>query len=103
MDGGTIGQIRGEQIGLISKVLEQTGRTSPFIQTHRHSPAFASLTAKKLQSAKARIEKLFMFSTSIIIVDTIRDSGKITLDIVKGNCLNRGSPPGYGLPLTGSN
>ncbi len=41
IDGGTIGQMRGEHIGSISNVLEHTALTSPFIQTHWH-PAFAS-------------------------------------------------------------
>jgi len=35
--GGTIGQIRGGQIGCRSSELEQTASTSPFMQTHWHA------------------------------------------------------------------
>ena len=37
--GGTIGQIRGGQIGSMSIELEQTASTLPFMQTHWHAAA----------------------------------------------------------------
>ncbi len=52
--GGTIGHVRGGQIGCTSIELEQTASTSPFMQTHWHV-AFAEVIPTDTEVTSAAI------------------------------------------------
>jgi len=63
--GGTIGHIRGAQIGSMSRELEQTASTSPFMQTH-WQPARAGAATQT--ATKAAVAAMPMSRSRLIMV-----------------------------------